>query len=106
MAALTAPFVNWNESWLIGVQEVDAQHKNLVSLLNQLHQAMSEGKGKDVLGGILDGLVSYTKAHFSTEERMLEKIGYPDLLEHKRQHIALTKRCSIFNRNLRRAARA
>ena len=101
MAALTAPFVNWNESWLIGVQEVDAQHKNLVSLLNQLHQAMSEGKGKDVLGGILDGLVSYTKAHFSTEERMMEKIGYPDLLEHKREHMALTKKVLDFQQQFK-----
>jgi len=92
----TAPFVIWNDSWLIGVQVIDALHKQLVSLVNKLHQAMSEGKGKDVLGDILASLVSYTKAHFAAEELMMEQNGYPDLAEHKRQHIALTKKVLDF----------
>jgi hemerythrin len=101
MATLTAPFVVWNESWLIGVQEVDAQHKQLVSLVNQLHQAMSQGKGKEVLGGILDSLILYTQQHFSAEERMLEQNQYPDLLEHKRQHVALTKKVVDFQQEFK-----
>ena len=50
MATATAPFVTWNDTWTIGVQEIDAQHKNLVSVLSQLHVAMSQGHGKDVMG--------------------------------------------------------
>jgi len=92
MATTTAPFVTWNQSWCIGVKEVDAQHQNLVALVNQLNQAMSEGKGKDVLGEILEKLVIYTKAHFRDEERMLTQNAYPDLVEHKAQHVELTKK--------------
>jgi hemerythrin len=96
MATTTTPFVIWDQSWCIGVKEIDAQHQNLVALVNQLHQAMKEGKGKHVLEKILESLVGYTKAHFRDEERMMEQNGYPDLTEHKLQHAALTKKVLDF----------
>jgi len=98
MATLTAPFVSWDKSWLIGVHEIDAQHKRLVELLNQLHHAMSEGKGKDVLGGILESLVAYTKAHFKAEESMLEQSGYPEIVQHKFEHAELTRKVLDFQK--------
>ncbi|MGD1098576.1 MAG: hemerythrin domain-containing protein, partial [Bryobacteraceae bacterium] len=73
MATTVTPFVTWNDSWLVGVREIDAQHKNLVSILNQLHEAAMQGHGNDVLGKILDSLVRYTTAHFAAEERLIEQ---------------------------------
>ncbi len=96
MATTTTQFVTWNDTWLVGVQEVDAQHKHLVSLLNQLHEAMSQGHGKDVLGPILDSLVRYTQVHFTAEERLMQQSNYPDLVNHKREHEALTKKVLDF----------
>ena len=101
MATTTAPFVIWDQSWCIGVKEVDAQHQNLVALVNQLHQAMKEGKGKNVLEEILESLVVYTKAHFRDEERMMEQNGYPDLAAHKLEHFALTKKVLDFQSKFR-----
>jgi hemerythrin len=99
MATATAPFVTWNDSWVIGVQEIDAQHKNLVSILNQLHQAMSLGHGKDVLGGILNSLIGYTKAHFAAEEKLMQQNRYPDIVAHKKEHELLTAKVVDFQRN-------
>ena len=39
----------WHDVWLVGVRVIDEQTRHLVSLLNQLHQAMSVGKGKEAL---------------------------------------------------------
>jgi hemerythrin len=39
-----------------------------------------------VIGGILEALRSYTKTHFSLEERLMEQAQYPDLEAHKREH--------------------
>jgi hemerythrin len=100
MATTTAtPFVIWNDSWLVGVKEVDAQHKHLVSLLNQLHEGMSQGHSKDVLGGILDSLVRYTQAHFTAEEKLMEQSKYPDIVAHKREHVELTEKVLEFQKN-------
>jgi len=96
MATTTALFVNWNQAWCIGVRDIDTQHQHLVALVNKLNQAMSEGKGKHVLEEILESLVSYTKSHFRDEERMMEQNGYPDLLDHKAQHVALTRKVLDF----------
>ena len=84
---------------MVGVKQIDAEHKNLVSILNQLHEAMRRGQGKDVLGSTLDSLVSYTKAHFTNEERLLQQSGYPDLVAHKREHELLTNKVLEFQRN-------
>ena len=76
----------WSDSYSVDTPGIDAQHKKLFDLINSLHAAMIQGKGKEVLGQILDGLVDYTKVHFAAEERMLEKINYPDLSAHVAEH--------------------
>jgi hemerythrin-like metal-binding protein len=96
--------VIWDQSWCIGVKNVDAQHQNLVALVNKLNQAMSEGKGKNVLEEILESLVSYTKEHFRDEERMMEQNGYPDLIAHKRKHVELTKKVIDFQAEFKSGA--
>lgn len=84
---------------MVGVKEVDAQHKHLVSLLNQLHKAMGQGHSKDVLGGVLDSLVRYTQAHFMAEEKLMEQSKYPDLAAHKREHVELTEKVLEFQQS-------
>jgi hemerythrin-like metal-binding protein len=53
---------------------------------------MSKGHGSDALASILDRLMSYTVAHFSHEESLMERYRYPRLAEHKAEHEALTKK--------------
>ena len=50
------------------------------------------------MADILGSLVSYTKAHFSTEEQLLQLHGYPDLAAHKVQHKKFTDQVSDFQR--------
>lgn len=80
----------WRDEYNTGIREVDEQHKRLVKLINDLHLAMQDGKGKDVLGGILDQLVDYTKVHFRSEETMLMRQGYAGLGSHQKIHSNLT----------------
>jgi len=76
----------WSDSYSVDAPGIDAQHKKLFDLINNLHAAMIQGRGQEVIGQILDGLVDYTKVHFADEERMLEKINYPDLPAHVAEH--------------------
>lgn len=93
------PFVTWDDSWLIGIYVIDAQHKNLVSILNELHQASSLGRGKEVMLPILNRLFRYTQAHFAAEERLMQENGYVDIVAHKHEHEVLTKKVLDFQRN-------
>ena len=88
--------MQWNESFSVGVAEIDTQHKNLVSYLNDLHFAMSQGKGNDILKSLLGRLVGYTQVHFATEEKFMRQWNYPGYVYHKGEHEAFVKKVAEF----------
>ena len=47
--------ISWNESYSVKVKQFDDQHKKLVNMLNDLHEAMKQGKGRDALKYIPSG---------------------------------------------------
>lgn len=83
-------FIDWSTKCEVGIKEVDDQHKKLFDILNDLHQATVDGAERSSLARILDELVDYTVYHFSTEERLFLKYGYPGYDEHKEAHNDLT----------------
>jgi len=78
--------INWESSFSVNVVEIDRQHQVLVGLINDLNDAMKEGKGKDVLMKILDELINYTATHFKYEEKYFDQFGYPNKDSHKLTH--------------------
>lgn len=86
------PLIEWTQELSVGVEEIDGQHKKLVNLINLLHDSMKIGKGRDVLGQVLNELADYTVYHFETEEKLLMKYMYPSYAMHKKEHNELTKR--------------
>jgi len=58
----------WDNNFNTGLAEVDAQHRRLVGLINQLASHLALGLDKIELERIFDELVAYTDYHFSTEE--------------------------------------
>jgi hemerythrin len=99
MATATVLFP-WSEKYQVGIGFVDTQHKQLVDIINRLHQAMATGKGKDQLETTLQELIQYTKAHFAAEEKVLESHSYPDFPAHHAEHERLTSVVEEFRRKL------
>lgn len=89
-------FIEWNESLSVNVAVIDGQHQKLIAMINELHEAMSQGKGRTVLGRIVSGLVSYTESHFRTEEKYFDIYGYPEALSHKKEHADFVAKVSEF----------
>lgn len=78
--------LEWNDKFSVTIRKFDDQHKKLVGMVNQLHDAMKVGKGREVLGDILRSLTQYTVTHFSDEEQMMKLHNYPGYEEHKKEH--------------------
>jgi hemerythrin len=78
--------INWDDSFSVNIVEIDNQHKKIVELINNMADAMKIGKGKVVLGGILNELVDYTVYHFKTEEDYFEQFGYSKIETQKKEH--------------------
>lgn len=91
--------IDWKNEYSINNKIIDEQHKKLVDLINQLHVAMGAGKGKDILGNILDELVSYTVFHFSSEEKFMKDHNYSGYSLHKIEHDKLTRQVVEFQNN-------
>lgn len=90
----------WNEKFSVQVEEMDDQHKVLFDLINQLHDAMSTGKGNEIMAGILAGLKDYTLTHFSKEEKYLESFHYSGIAEQKKQHQLFVEKISEYEQKL------
>lgn len=85
------PLMTWTDKMSVGVEVLDNDHKKLVALVNQLFDGIQAGHGKDAVGQVLDGLISYTVEHFKREEEFFAKTGYPETAEHKKLHEDLTR---------------
>lgn len=80
----------WSEKYSVNILEIDDQHKKLIGMVGQLHNAMREGKGKQVLDEVLRNLIQYTRTHFAAEERIMKANGYPEYELHKAKHDKMT----------------
>jgi hemerythrin len=91
----------WKDSYSTGIHSVDAQHRNLFAVAEELYTAMSNGQGKAAVGRTLDRLVQYTANHFAHEERLMRLHDYPELVAHKAAHDALTGQVLQFQADYR-----
>jgi hemerythrin-like metal-binding domain len=88
--------IQWNESFSVNVGEIDGQHQKLIGMINDLNDAMRQGKGKDILGKILNGLIGYAGTHFKLEEKYFDQFGYPDTDNHKKEHSNFKQKVAAF----------
>ncbi|GAA0588350.1 bacteriohemerythrin [Caenispirillum bisanense] len=83
--------IEWTSDLETGIGIIDADHKVLVSLLNQVFETVGDREEKATLGSVLNSLIEYTEYHFAREERLQAVAGYPGLEAHKARHAALTQ---------------
>jgi hemerythrin len=89
--------IDWTNDLSVGIEEIDEQHKILVSLVNRLYQGIIHQTDVVVLQEILNELVQYTVVHFSVEESLMRIFDYSGYEEHKQYHQELTKQVKDLN---------
>jgi hemerythrin len=86
MWTLAMPIIDWTPEFSVGVSSLDTDHKILISLINQLDDAIRVGEPTETISGVLDALVDYTDHHFAREEALMRACGYSDTDAHVRTH--------------------
>jgi hemerythrin-like metal-binding protein len=84
------PFMAWNDKLSVGIDEIDADHKKMVDLINELFDGINAGCGKNLIEGILDQLVKYTHSHFAREKQLFAMTAYSEAEAHEREHAKMT----------------
>ncbi len=90
------PFVIWNESFSVGDKLMDDQHRFLLSIINDLFNAMQKNMAEQGVHQIVEKMVKYTKIHFSSEEAMLREVRYPGYTTQVMEHIKFTGQVLAF----------
>ncbi len=85
-------FMDWDEQYATGIEDIDNDHKALFMFVNDLHDKIAANAAEDSIESTLTGLVDYVNVHFVREENLLETIDYPDLDEHAEAHRRLSAR--------------
>jgi hemerythrin-like metal-binding protein len=78
--------IEWREEFNTGVSEVDHEHKEIVDLINELHEAMGEDASQDEIGRFLGDVFSKISSHFALEETVMRKHNYDEYDDHKSDH--------------------
>jgi hemerythrin len=80
--------VEWNDRYSMGIPLIDEQHKHLIDVTNSLYLGCLKGDeaARFYFLKTIHEAVEYTQYHFSTEERLMERIRYPERGTHKKQH--------------------
>ncbi len=81
-------YFEWADDMVIDQGPIDEDHRKLVQLVNQLHDATTEGRGREVVGELLEQLIHYTADHLGKEEAAMAQAGFPHLERHKIGHQA------------------
>ena len=89
----------WKPAYSVHVAAIDAQHRKLIRLLDELQRALQAGQAFTITDRIFRELVAYTDYHFKMEERLMQQHEYPGMAEHKFEHEVLTRRVLLFKQS-------
>lgn len=88
----------WTEEWSVGEASLDAQHREIILIINRLIEHRYEPVTSEVVSDALTQLTEYVSRHFKSEEQLLEQALYPYLAvqksEHKEFRVKLVQFCT------------
>lgn len=76
----------WSDVFRIGIEDIDADHREMFEMMHRLYAAARKGKGGEEIGNVLSFLEGYIEEHFRREEEYMEQYHYPDRDLHKTKH--------------------
>lgn len=83
------PFViEWRQGFKVQIDQVDNEHEHLFALIKALNLASVENT--------VEELLDYVVVHFSNEQALMEKSGYPAFEQHMRLHEDFASRVAEF----------
>ena len=86
----------WDESFSVGVPILDAQHIEIIRLINKLIEAKYLETNSETISETLTSMTNYAILHFKTEEDFMIENKYPDFVAHKKEHTLYRKKTLSF----------
>jgi hemerythrin len=81
--------IKWKDSYSIGIDAIDHEHRELIDLINGLHANLERGGDHSAVTVFLGEIFRAISAHFALEEQFMREYRYDQTAEHKSAHEAL-----------------
>ncbi len=94
--------VEWRREWESGIAETDSEHRILVLRGNRLLNLSITNPSPAIMSKAMDSFMEFCERHFENEERMLARIGYPRVEEHRTLHEELLAQARSLRADLER----
>jgi hemerythrin-like metal-binding protein len=78
--------MHWNEKMSVGVPELDADHRELIKVINRLGADSGDESRRSAVRQSLFALLRYAEFHFAREEKVMAACEFPGLGEHQGEH--------------------
>ena len=82
------PSIEWSDTYLIGVPDLDADHRRIVGLIAGVFAAVEAGAAAGTVLARVDGLVAVLLPHMDKEREMMAPLSQPTGIAHRRRHLA------------------
>ena len=86
----------WSTTFRTGLAWQDEQHQELLDVIGQLYEAISEGREMGQIEKTIEFLDDYVKTHFGMEENYMKSYEYPCTLRHIQEHEWFIAELSIY----------
>jgi hemerythrin len=84
--AMSKPLIEWRDEYLIGVEELDYEHRDLINRLNELHEELAHHDEKEEIENCLGEIHVRVVAHFALEEHFMVENDFKNYTQHKKEH--------------------
>lgn len=81
--------INWEVKYELGIEDIDFQHHYFLNLINRLSDELRMTTSQDRRSALIAELNAYARFHFISEENIMAGANYPDLQNHRQQHLDL-----------------
>lgn len=81
----------WTEKYDLGIEKIDAQHREVLSVIGQLHETVTAGNNPAARTALIRTLDHCISTHFDFEEKLMHDHRYPFSADHVAQHNSYKK---------------
>jgi hemerythrin len=78
--------LSWKDEYSVGIEAVDHEHKELIGLINRLHDQLGGPAAKATVPAFFGDLLKAISAHFALEETFMRDRSYHAFEAHKGDH--------------------
>ncbi len=93
----------WKDEYDLGIASIDAQHRNIIGIINDLTDLMERGVSGDGISEAVSKMRRYAEEHLAYEENLFSRCGYAETDEHREEHDVFRETIEEFHARSKRS---